>query len=228
MESTHALTALVAFLDKWQTLAGSLIGAAAAVAVALIVSERVPRRDRYIAAVALLPDLQILRAANDDTKKRAEAARWLVLNGRLPTMPVLHSTEAHQLNDIDDRLSAHLSLLKINHREVEKQLPLFAQYENQARAPGSPTDKLVANALAEDISARLQDAWRVTTEHAEMAEYFLDRFIFCPWWRPPSFSRIRMRMLPNDYDRRSTHLLKTGSVFSAEKPTAELKENTPI
>lgn len=60
-----AQAGFLGLLDHWQTLVGSLLGGALGVIGAWIVATMTIRRQRWIAASALLPDTQQLIAAHE-------------------------------------------------------------------------------------------------------------------------------------------------------------------
>ncbi|ASD84645.1 hypothetical protein QHI69_38350 (plasmid) [Burkholderia gladioli pv. gladioli] len=65
-------SALVSWLDHWQTLVGSFVGGLMGVVGALIVAAMAVRRQRWVMASALLPDTQQLRAAHDALERAAQ------------------------------------------------------------------------------------------------------------------------------------------------------------
>jgi hypothetical protein len=67
--------------------------------------------------------------------------------------------------------------------------------------------------------------WQLIVEHASLANYYLDRFIF-RWW-PAWMFKLRMRLFPEILDRRSVHLLKTGKVLAENAtPSSSLDKFT--
>lgn len=114
------------------------------------------------------------------------------------------------------------------HRYFEQELTEFGAMENAARAPTPPANVMEFEERLHRKAANMISNWNLVAEHAAMAKYLLDRFIFRVW--PVWIFRLRMRLLPNDLDRRSGYLLKTGKPLSEarEDKKPALDENRPI
>lgn len=221
---------LVNWLDHWQTLVGSFVGGLMGVIGALIVAAMAVRRQRWVMASALLPDTQQLRAAHDALERAVQSmdpplggwaqSRWRAVRLRQlrPTVSALHDGMAvTQLSDLDDRLSTHLALCRMRHRDLDTLLQQFSAAENGSRAPMHPTDVPEAMKVVQRSAERVQQAWDMCVEHATLAEYFMDRLVFNRW--PNIWHWLRMRLWPNDLDRRSAKLLKTGQLeTNGEQP----------
>lgn len=229
----------VAFLDRWQTLVGSFVGGVLGVVAAFIVAFKQTHREWFIAASSVLPELMSLQATNDgiqhvlavsrQTKRENKRTTCRLLLKQRPTPTVLHSPTIRQLYDIDSRLYAHLSHCAMIHEQLGPALDLFKQADNDAKRPNMSIDEVVAAEAALDVRTYAATlAWDYCVEHASLANYYLDRFVFRRW--PMRFFQLRMRVLPNDLDRRSTYLLKNGKLWSESKEEAKhaLDENTPI
>jgi hypothetical protein len=214
------LCAVVAFLDHWQTLIGSLAGGLMGVVGALIVATRGTRRERRIAASVVLPEVISLQAAALNIDKWVghldqsgrERLTCEMLMRQPPQIQALHSPVVSQLYDVDARLYSHLFQCQMIHERLEAALKAFALAVNAATAP---TESIEGDAQAAMINAHVTNVnmtWSYCVEHATLANYYLDRFIFrrCAAW----IFRLRMRLLPIDLDRRSAHLLQTGSVLT--------------
>lgn len=223
-----------AFLDRRQSLLGAFVGGIMGVTGALIVASRNNRRQRRIAAAALLPELTRFTAISGYLKKTArlspspkedqliEQCRELV---RLKVaMEVLHGPLVSQLFDVDARLYNHLHRCQTTHSELESSLARFA--EADAARKKHMLDEPATNWPPEQnfiATLYVYDAWTDFIEHATLAEYFLKRFIFggCPVW----VSMLRMRIFPNDLDRRSAHFLKTGGVKWTPEDWESIRKN---
>jgi hypothetical protein len=221
----------IATLHDWQDLAGAIIGALMGVVGALIVASRATQRERRIAAAALLPELQNFRGAHGTLVERAATTKHtpgavakvvcLSLLHLRPVASVLHSPALGQLSDVHPALYAHLYHCQMIHRYFEQGLAEFAELENAAKAAMPPPNAAEFEERIQRKAVSVFGNWNLIAEHAAMAEYMLDRFIFrlCPVW---AFS-LRMRLLPNDLDRRSAYLLKEGKPLSPAK-----EEKKPI
>ena len=218
---------VVNLLDHWQTLVGSFIGGLMGVIGALIVAVMAVRRQRWVMASALLPDLQQLRAAHDSLEQASQSvepplgewakAQWRAerLVALRPVLSALHDGVAvTQLSDLNGRLSAHLMLCRMRHKDLDTLLQQFATVLNGSRAPMQAANVPQAMNLVRRSADRVQQAWDLSVEHATLAEYFMDRLIFNRWTN--IWHRIRMRWWPNDLDRRSVHLLRTGTILDKE------------
>jgi hypothetical protein len=225
----------VAFLDHWQTLLGAIIGGGMGVTGALIVASQANRRLRRIAAGSLLPELMSFRGAHDSLEERARASKFSraevekatcrSLVRVQPPAVILHSPALGQLSDIDARLYAHLNHCELIHRHFERGLVEFERMDNDAKAPMPPANMVESEERLQKKAADVVTNWHLVAEHALLADYYLDRFIF-RW--PPWMFKLRMRLLPNDLDRRSRHLLETGDLLRNKDAKPSIDENAPI
>ncbi|MBN3831920.1 hypothetical protein [Burkholderia sp. Ac-20344] len=132
---------------------------------------------------------------------RKLAERW-------PSLFALHTPAIGQLSDIDARLYSHLFQCQMVHRAFEESMEARraayeaappAGFEGRARFVSIPTSD----------TQRYAD-WQRCVEHATLANYFLDRFVFSRW--PRWCHRVRMALRPNELDRRSAALLASGTL----------------
>ncbi|MFA8361774.1 hypothetical protein ACEPT7_28280 [Burkholderia ubonensis] len=213
-------------LDHWQTLIGATTGGLLGVAGAWIVAGSARSRERRVAAGMVLPDLQQLTAAGISLVRGAEASPTVAnvdpplrVNGRVmfvvgklaerrPTLFALHTPAIGQLSDIDARLYSHLFQCQMIHRIFEDSMEA-----RRAAYEGAPTTALEGRArfVATPTSDKQRYAeWQLCVEHATLATYFLDRFVFSRW--PRWCQRLRMAVRPNDLDQRSAALLSSGTL----------------
>lgn len=230
---------LVATLHDWQDFAGAIIGALMGVVGALIVASRGTQRERRIAASTVLPEVMGLRACNERINEVVKASyqtkggrKRLVCNMLLkarPTISTLHSPVITQLYDIDARVYSHIFQTHWLHEQFEPALERYRQEVNNTRAPHSSIYDAASSELALDVRAvEATHPWDLCVEHATLANYYLDRFVFRRW--PNWIFRLRMRYFPNDLDQRSEYLLATGMPLQEAEATAEppLDPDTPI
>jgi hypothetical protein len=230
---------MVDFLDHWQTLIGSMIGALMGVVGALIVASRGTRRDRRLAASTLLPEVMKFRAKNEEMERalavsylnKRESKRYVArqLIKKMPEVHVIHSPVVTQLYDLDAHLYSHLTLCQMIHPQIRPQLELFRQADNADKGPVASAEEAVSLGIAVDFYAQTSTvAWEHAAEHAVMAEYYLDRLIFRRW--PVWVTKLRMKLFPNDLDRRSKHLLKTGNLLDEKRtvPSSSINEKASL
>ncbi|MFM0095625.1 hypothetical protein PQQ87_08430 [Paraburkholderia nemoris] len=230
---------MVAFLDKWQTLIGAAIGGGMGAAGALIVAWNATRRERRIAATMVLPEVMSFQAADAAIKKILKVSHLsksaqmkhvsLLLLKQRPKIRALHSQVATQLYDLDGRLYAHLAHCQMIHEEFEAALDLFGQEVNAAKAPLTSVEDAASIEAGLDVGASaVTTAWDYCVEHAALANYYLDRFVFRRW--PVWGFKLKMRIFPNDLDRRSAHLLETAKLLDEKStiPSSSIDENTPL
>lgn len=229
----------VAFFDRWQTLIGAAVGGLLGVVGALIVASRGTRRERRIAASVVLPEAMSFRAANEAiervlavsylTKLAQKTHACRLLLKQRPKVRAMHSAVISQLYDVDSRLYSHLFQCQMIHEEFEAALELFRTEANAAKAPVASVEDAASSVTLLDVRATTAThAWAYCVEHASLANYYLDRFIFRPW--PVWAFRLRMRLFPNDLDRRSAHLLATGNLLvdANSIPSPSIDEKTSL
>ena len=149
--------------------------------------------------------------ANVDPPLRANGRVMFVIRKlveRRPSLFALHTPAIGQLSGIDARLYSHLFQCEMVHRAFEDSMEArraayeaapHAGFEGLARFFSTPTSD----------SQRYAD-WQRCVEHAALANYFLDRLVFSRW--PRWCHRVRMVLRPNEIDRRSATLIKTGTL----------------
>ncbi|WP_254700188.1 hypothetical protein [Trinickia violacea] len=149
-----------------------------------------------------------------------------------PEVTALYTPMIGQLADIDPRLYSHLFQCQMTHRAFEQALASFEQHDRVFRErekrraqalrtgekPGQAFDEEHPHlfAMLDYYAGRALHGWAYCAAHAEFGAYFLDRLIFSRW--PNVWHWCRMRLFPNDLDRRSATLLKTGQLSDAGEP----------
>lgn len=212
------MACLSAFLDKWQTLAGALLGGLFSLGVALVVARSATRREERVSAILLLSDLMSVRAAAENLMNIAKEQQvseesyplWISekLSWRRPRLSMLFESNVARVVSVDARLSAHLSLFKIACTLLEEHLARVVEDTERLRTKGLPEIPRPPTAIATDAKA-VADALALAGKHATYSEYFLSAFVLS---RVPVFlSRIRMYTFPNEFDRESKKLLTEGN-----------------
>jgi hypothetical protein len=220
-------------LDHWQTLIGATTGGLLGVAGAWIVAGSARSRERRVAAGMILPDLQQLAAAGEslekaldgipkiegfDREQQADARATVAIRKlaeRRPSLFALHTPAIGQLSDIDARLYSHLFQCQMIHRAFEEAMAVRRALEEAMRQPGFTGMRGFVGTPTPPL--RHYEDWQLCVEHATLANYFLDRLVFSRW--PRWCHRVRMAVCPNDLDRRSAALLKTGTLPAAAGST---------
>jgi hypothetical protein len=222
------------WLDHWQTLAGATAGGLLGVAGAWIVAVSSRSREQRIAAGMVLPDLHQLAAAGDHLGQRLRepqsddprphvranedrhfkehhaVAAVNVLTGRRPALFALHTPVIGQLTDIDARLYSHLFQCEMTHRQFEDGIGLYEASPEYLSAGLGVLRPPPAPSRPPPPLPLIYADWQRAVEHATLAAYFLDRLVFSRW--PRWLHRLRMKWRPNDLDRRSFHLIRTGEL----------------
>jgi hypothetical protein len=210
-------------LDHWQTLIGATFGGLLGVIGAWIVAISTRRREQRVAAGMVLPDLQQLCAASQTVERSQppydpaylalmgisqeganyERIKYLVgaLQVRRPALFALHTPTVGQLSDIDARLYSHVFQCQMIHHIFESGIKMLGESE-----ASSATRRLGPTHMG------VYAEWAQCVEHATLACYFLDRFMFTRW--PRWAHRCRMKLRPNDLDKRSKHLLTKGEILA--------------
>ncbi|MEM5402749.1 hypothetical protein [Paraburkholderia unamae] len=219
------------WLDHWQTLQGAAVGGFMGVAGAWIVAGSQRSREQRIAAGMVLPDLHQLAAAGLHLAQLVPAQRRAHTSGaggqtatpdeqriprlvrtlaaRRPVLFALHTPVIGQLTDIDARLYGHLFQCEMTHRQFEDGIRLYeaAPQYLSATLGGKPAS---APSRPPPPAPLIYADWQRAVEHATLAAYLLDRLVFSRW--PRWVQRCRMKLRPNDLDRRSAHLIRTGEL----------------
>lgn len=198
--------AVFAFLEKWQDLCGAFLGGLMGVVGALLVARNSIRRERRLAAQALVVDLirvhasaisQGAFASSQPMGTETLLAQWLAHDDL--ELPALHGAWISQLSDIDGRLTTHLALCEALHRELRPRLRRFAELDRV----GSSEEKKLENS-----AATIKTQWLQIVDHARLANYYLNGLVLRR--RPVWVFRLRVRIAPNHLDRMSRRLAPFG------------------
>jgi len=210
--------AMADFARDWQELIGAVLGGLFALATALIVAGSARRRDQRAAAAMLVADVLPILAAATNLRQIADAEKiddkaypgWLVdrLSWRRPHLSSLFDEHRARVIDVDTRLSAHLTLLKMIYGTIEDAL---GSPEQLARARTVPASLLMSEAERHAIARSLE----LAGVHAQGAEHFLSIFVLSRW--PPFVTRLRIWLKPSDTEKKSAGLLIRGSLDSPSK-----------
>jgi hypothetical protein len=201
---TTASFGVADFLEKWQDLSGAIIGGLMGVTGAMLVAQTATRRERRIAARMILTDLMALRVCNDEL----DPVSCESLRDWNPSLPSLHGAALGPLSDVDEIISVHLTLCDRLHRELPQRL---TEYEVCRDALKEKEHSIWLPVYVDKASDTVRNTWDLIVEHAALAEYRLEVSMFGRW--PRWISLLRTRFMPNDFDRRSSHLIATGKIL---------------
>lgn len=111
-------------------------------------------------------------------------------------MFALHTPAIGQLSDIDARLYSHLFQCQMVHHAFEEGMVVRRALEEAMRQPGFEDMRTFVGTPTPP--PRHYEDWRLSVEHAALANYFLDRLVFSRWPRwihglPESEAKMSIR-----------------------------------
>ena len=212
-------TELVAIINHWQTLIGSILGGVFALGTAFVVASSAVRTARRTAASLLIVDvLSILRVAEsleslakEDGIDEKKYPLWVSekLNWRRPQLSLSYDTHVANLVGVHEGLSAHLSLLKMVYSGLNDHLTRIETDAEDRRTSGLPRIPRAPQATEADASV-VANGLKLAGAHATCAAYLLEQFVIS---RTPTFlKRIRMRVCPSAIEVKSKELLRDGGI----------------
>lgn len=203
---------LLALLDHWQTLLGSLIGGVFALLTAWVVAWSALRTARRTAGTLLLIDLlsilsvaqRLESKAKEDGVSKDKHALWVskALIWRRPRLSSSYDAYVANLVGVHNGLSAHLSLLKMVYSSLDDHLARIEEHFDGLRSmPRSPQ-------VIEADAAVVASSLTVAAQHAACAEYFINQLVLGRM--PAMLKHLRMRLWSTPIERRSKELLSQG------------------
>jgi len=207
-----SMESLIDFLNRWQTLIGSIIGGVVGLLAASLVAYQQRRRDEDACATLLLGDLTIFREAvsviienqreSDTDKGRIIIAHRLVM--LRPTISPMFDASMVRVISVDGKLAAHLHSFKMLYSgimQILDRLALQFSKEDLSVLVDNVYIKADANKLAQGIG--------LSIKQAECATYFLKELFLrrCVSWIRLTLP-IRRRFYPTAEDKRSETLLR--------------------
>ncbi|MBI2311931.1 MAG: hypothetical protein HYU77_05455 [Betaproteobacteria bacterium] len=211
------MTSLVAWLDHWQALLGSILGGIVALLAALVVAHGQTRREQRAAATLLIADLLAVVAASRNLSTIAtrngvsekDYPTWLAgrLSSRQPKLSHHFEAEMVRVIDMNTSLAAHLSLFKTTFSTIEDVITrLKGHFDLERRGiliSSSPPGQFTA-----DVQV-LHRAFNLSARHAEYAIHYLESLVLSSI---PTFTRIRMFFWPSATEKQSRELLEKGNI----------------
>lgn len=186
---------LILFLEKWQTLLGSIIGGVFALFVALIVANKVKRNEEISSAMLIIGDLVLVNSAisaleelaKRDNISAQDYPSWITAKLTQQTCPKqssLFEVSMARIMPVNPYLAAHLKIFKTKYEEIEKMLNNKSNNYN-----------LIKKMFYE------------SAKHADYAIYFLNKLVLSDF---STFNKIRMSIFSLSKEKESQKLLKTG------------------
>ena len=185
---------LITFLEKWQTLLGSIIGGIFALFVALIVANKAKRNEEISSAMLIVGDLVIVketRSALEALAKRdnisdQDYSDWITakLAQKGPKRSSLFEASMTRIMPVNPYLAVHLKLFKTIYEDIERML----------------SDEVKNCEL-------IKNNFYKSTTHADYAIYFLNKLVLSNF---STFNKIRMSLFSFAKEKGSQKVLKTG------------------
>ena len=207
---------MIATLKEWQELAGAIIGAIAALGVALLVAYSARRRDDVSAAMVLVGNLTTLIAA-EDTIRRIAGEQSIAANdypiflvSRLthskPAMSPLFESSVARLMPVNVSLAAHLELLGVIYRGIEHHVDVLRRDIDHHNEHG----KLLRSEKDVRADAELvEKGLAMAAKHAACAERLLSLLVLSKW---RALHRLRMLIKSTKAERECQAFLRTGAL----------------
>ncbi|MBK8161799.1 MAG: hypothetical protein IPK65_01200 [Gammaproteobacteria bacterium] len=207
---------VVTFLNQWQTLLGAVITAAAAFAVAFLVSHIDRRRENLAAAMVITSDLTTVVGAERVLNEIADhegiadehLAIWTAqrLTSLRPRLSPLFDGYIARLMLVDVKLSAYLELFKVVYRDVEYKLERLEadiqHYNVNDRFPRPEED------VRRDLDL-VGTGFRRAAGYARCAERLLNILVLSNW---PSLHRLRRTLYRTKVEKDCEKILKSGAL----------------
>jgi hypothetical protein len=209
---------LVVWLNKWQTLIGTIIGGIFALLTALIVAWSAAQRARRTAADLIMMDLlPIMRAyevleslAKKDEIGKDDYPLWIAekLSWSKPNLSSSYDVYVANLLGIHNGLSAHLSLMKMIYSGLNDHLTRVENDIEDRKAVGLPRIPRSPEATHADAKI-VADGLKQAGAHASCAVHLIQQLVMSS---TPTLNRIQMLICPSPMDVQSMKLLKEGSI----------------
>jgi hypothetical protein len=207
---------VIATIKEWQDLIGAIIGALAALGVALLVAYSARRREDVSAAMVLIGNLTTLMAAEDTIRRiageqKVDAKQYPIfvvsrLTHSRPQLSPLFESSVARLMPVNVSLAAHLELLGVIYRGVEHHVDVLRSdiknYNERGELLRGQKD---VRADAELVEKGLT----MTARHAACAERLLSLLVLSRW---RVLHRLRMAVKSSKEECDCLEFLKTGAL----------------
>ncbi len=202
---------IVNFLDKWQSLAGAVIGGVIALWVALLVAYKARRQEDLAAGMLLVGNLVTVRTASRALGQLAEEERideenlpyWFsekLVRRRITLSPLFEASRI-RLMPVNVCLAAHLELFQVIFTNVDAKLDMLAN----DIAEFDSSDKTKRNAEILKADARvIHMGFEAAANHAKCAERILVLKVLSNY---PTFHALRMMLFKTKEEKECQQLL---------------------
>jgi hypothetical protein len=208
---------LIATLHEWQSLAGALIGAATALAVALLIAHLTARRDDVSAAMVVVSMFVSVRAADENLRAVAQKVDiseldyglWLAskLSRIRPRLSPLFDGSAARVMRLNAFLGAHVDLFRTHYLGVED---LLARLKPDLdRIDGNQAAARDGREVMADAEL-LRAAFAQSVKYASCGELLITQLVL-PNWPVRAWHAIRKRISPSAEEERCVRLLEDPS-----------------
>jgi hypothetical protein len=205
---------MVEFLNKWQTLIGSILGGIFALAAALIVAFVIRRREEVASGMLAVSNLARVRNANEVLEKLAtdknvpaeEYHLWFSekLAHLHPSLSTHFEAAITRLMPVNVAMAAHLSLFQTIYSETEIKIQRLAEdYSKLYKGEEGSRPKNLMEADAKLITAYMKHA----VQHASCAEQLINHLVLSPY---SFFNKLKQYTCMKFEDKDCTKLLKEG------------------
>lgn len=206
------MSELIDIARTWQELIGAVIGAIAALGVALLVAYGARRREDISAAMVVVSNLSSLIIAEATISKIAQEEHTeeenypLFVASRLtntcPILSPLFASCVARIMPINSSMAAHLELVSViyynNIQQHSAQLRTDIAFYRQHGKHLRPENDMRADA------ALLSTGLTMIGKHAKCAEKLVSNLVLSNW---PIYHRIRSYFFPSAEDKESDALL---------------------
>lgn len=217
-----SITEIIEFLNKWQTLIGSLVGGFFALCVAIIVGNALRRREDISSGMLLLHDLANVRssfqAITEVAKKKNinEKAYPFWFAGQLmehyPKLSPLFTSSVLRVLPISHDLASHLNSFYQIYTEIEIIVSGLSEDFKAIKKEGN--SDILTTRILHNVSI-VNEFFPIIAQHALCAELLIRHLILSKF---PTFNKLRHYFWAKlfdkvcmDYLKREPHTIKNSS-----------------
>lgn len=203
------------FLEKWQTLIGSILGGVFALFAALIVAISMRRREEIASGMLVVGNLVAVRVANEmleqiaKEKKIPEQEYHLWFSERLiqshPPLSALFEASLIRLMPVNVSMAAHLSLFHSIYLDIKIMLERLSddyKHFHKNGKPIRPKEHMEADARL------ITHHFKLAVQLALCAEHLISHLVLHKY---SLFHRLRYYFYQNQKEKDCSKLLKEGS-----------------